>query len=91
MPGAGTADLIEGLESLDLKFTGLWSQSVRLRCGTFFFNPDMPNDLFFDKFAGIGCIDGQTIDDTLALFKAHATRPYYYIRDRPDLEDVLLE
>ena len=89
MPGSGTEDLISRIDSLDLAFTGLWSESVRLECGTFFSNPDMPNDIFFDKLAGIKCLDDKMIGEALGLFEKYHTVPYFYLHAREDLEKVL--
>lgn len=89
MSGAGTLGLIQRAEDLDLAFTAMWSRSVKMECGTFFFNDDMPNDVFFDKFVGIGCLDEKTIADSLSLFERHRTVPYFYLLEREDLETVL--
>ena len=89
MSGSGAGDLISRVEDLDLAFTGLWANSVKMDCGTLFFSDEMPNDVFFDKFAGITCLDEKTINDLLALFEQHHTVPYFYLLEREDLEELL--
>src|SRR5574337_508337 len=91
MHGAGNKDLISRLEAIDLAFTGLWSNSVNLGYGTFFFNQDLPNDIFFDKLANIASLDDKKLNDSLELFEKYQTMPYIYTLNRPDLEEKLIE
>ena len=90
MSGFGNNDLISRAEAVDLAFTGLWSNSINLRCGVFFFNQDLSNDIFFDKLSNITCLD-KTLDDSLELFERYRTTPYLYMLNRPDLERDLLQ
>lgn len=84
-------DLISRLEAIDLAFTGYWSKFITLRCGSFYFNQDLPNDVFFNKMTNISCIDDETLRESLLLFKKNHTIPYFYVLNRPDLEEKLLK
>ncbi|SRR5579875_194251 len=84
-------DLISRIEDLDLVFTGMWSQPSRVGYGIFFYTPDMPNDIFFDKLAGITSLDAKALEDALCMFAKFNTIPYIYVLPRPDLERTLLE
>lgn len=91
MSSVGNDNLIPQLEEIDQSFTGLWTNSTTLKCGTFFFNPDLLNDVFFDKLTNITCISDETIGDALVLFAKHGTIPYFYTLDYPELEETLLK
>jgi GNAT superfamily N-acetyltransferase len=91
MPSIGNNNLISQLEEIDASFTGLWASSVTLKCGTFFFNPDLPDDIFLDKLTNITCISNEMLDDALALFAKHDTTPYVYALNYPELEENLLK
>ncbi len=91
MSSTWNKDLISRIEAVDLGFTGLWSSSMNLRCGTFFFNQALPNDIFFDKLANITCLDDKTLDDSLRLFEKYNATPYLYVLNRPDLDEKLLQ
>src|SRR5579885_364110 len=91
MSSVGNNNIISRAEAVDLAFTGIWSNSINLTCGTFFFNQDLPNDVFFDKIANMTCLDDKTLDDSLKLFAKYRTIPYFYVLNRPDLEEKLLQ
>ncbi|MGI0101097.1 MAG: GNAT family N-acetyltransferase [Nitrosotalea sp.] len=91
MSSIGNNNLISQLEEVDKSFTGLWANSTTLKCGTFFFNPDLLNDIFFDKITSITCISDEMIDDALALFAKHGTIPYFYTLNYPELEEKLIK
>ncbi|MFZ1076717.1 MAG: GNAT family N-acetyltransferase [Nitrosotalea sp.] len=91
MSSIGNNNLISRLEAIDRSFTGLWTSSVTLKCGTFFFSQDLPNDIFFDKLTDITCISNEMIDDALVLFAKHDTTPYVYALNYPELEESLLK
>ena len=91
MAGACAADQTSRIEGLDLAFTGMWSQSLRLGYGTFFWNSEMANDPFFDKLADISRLDDKEVGDSLQLFEKHGSVPYFYLLERPDLEKDLQE
>ncbi|MDE1762651.1 MAG: GNAT family N-acetyltransferase [Thaumarchaeota archaeon] len=91
MSSIGNKDLVSRSESVDLAFTGLWSGSLNLGCGTLFFNRDLPNDLFFNKLAGLTCLDDKILEDSRHLFKKHDTIPYIYTLNQPELDRKLLE
>lgn len=91
MSSIGNNNLISQLEEIGNSFTSLWTSSTTLKCGTFFFNPDLLNDIFFDKLTNITCISNEMIDDALALFAKHNTTPYVYTLNNPELEENLLK
>ncbi|MDE1826684.1 MAG: GNAT family N-acetyltransferase [Thaumarchaeota archaeon] len=91
MSSAGNSTLIPRLEEIGNSFTGLWASSETLKCGTLFFNPDLSNDIFFDKLTNITCIDNKMLDDALALFAKRNTTPYVYTLNYPELEEILLK
>lgn len=91
MSHLGNKDLISRLEALDLAFTGFWSQSISLTCGRFYFNDELPNDVFFNKLTSISCLDEVFLKESLMLFKNHHTIPYFYILNGLDLEEKLIK
>ncbi len=91
MSSIGNNPLITRLEEISHSFTGLWASSVSLKCGTFFFNPSLPNDIFLDKLTNITCISNEMLDDALILFAKHNATPYVYALNYPKLEENLLE
>ena len=90
MSSIGNNRLITRLEEISQSFTGLWANSVSLKCGTFFFNPSLPNDIFLDKLTNITCISDEMLDYALILFAKHGTTPYVYALNYPKLEEKLL-
>jgi len=90
MSSIGNNDLISRLEDVGNSFTSLWASSIPLKCGTFFFNSDLPNDIFLDKLTNITCISDEMLDDALALFAKHDAPPYVYTLNYPELEKSLL-
>ncbi|MGB6462596.1 MAG: GNAT family N-acetyltransferase [Nitrosotalea sp.] len=91
MSSIGNNNLISRLEEIGYSFTGLWASSVTLKCGTFFFNPDLSNDIFFDKLTNITCVNNEILDDALTLFAKNGTTPYVYTLNNPELEENLLK
>lgn len=90
MSSIGNNNLISRLEDVGNSFTSLWASSIPLKCGTFFFNSDLPNDIFLDKLTNITCISDEMLDDALALFAKHDAPPYVYTLNYPELEKSLL-
>lgn len=81
--------MISEVEENDLGFTSLWAQAKNLECGTLFFNPKLPNDIFFDKLTNVTCTSGSMVDEALALFYKYQTTPFVYSLNYPELEEVL--
>jgi len=88
MPGTGNRTVISEVEENDLGFSRIWSQSTNLECGTMFINPELPNDIFFNKLTNITCISESMIDEALAVFRKHKTIPYFYSLNYPELEEI---
>ena len=77
------------MEENELGFTGIWSEMTTLECGVLFLNPQLPNDIFFDKLTNITCLSEKMIDDALYLFQRHNTRPFIYVLNNLSLEELL--
>jgi GNAT superfamily N-acetyltransferase len=91
MSSARHKDLVSKSEAVDLAFTGFWSDSVNLKCGTLFFNKNLSNDIFFDKLTKLTCLEDETLAESLRLFEMYSTKPYVYTLDSPEFEKKLLE
>jgi ribosomal protein S18 acetylase RimI-like enzyme len=89
MSRTGNKIIISEVEENDLGFTSLWAQTINLECGTFFFNTELPNDIFFDKLTNVTCVSEQMIDKALALFYKYKTTPFVYSLNYPEFEEVL--
>jgi ribosomal protein S18 acetylase RimI-like enzyme len=86
----GNKIVISTVEENDLGFTSLWAQTVNLECGTFFFNSELPNDIFFDKLTNVTCTSARMIDEALDLFHRYNNTPFVYSLNYSEFEDVLL-
>ena len=82
-------DLIQQIESNDASFTGIWSHSKKLECGTLFLNPQLSNDIFFNKLSAITCIHEKTIDQLCEQFSKNATNLFVYSLNSPEFEKLL--
>jgi len=91
MSSAWNQDLVSRSEAVDLAFTSFWSNSVKLECGTLFFNQSLPNDIFFCKLTQLTCLDDKTLDDSLHLFEKYHTVPYIYTLNNPEFEEKLVK
>ena len=89
MSSAWNQDLVSRSEAVDLAFTGFWSNSLDLKCGTLFYNQNLPDDIFFNKLTKLTCLDDKTLDESLCVFEKHHTRPYIYILNNPEFEKKL--
>ncbi|HJT10585.1 MAG TPA: hypothetical protein VJ771_07370 [Candidatus Nitrosotalea sp.] len=76
-------------EAVDLAFTGFWSNSVNLKCGTLFYNQNLPNDVFFNKLTKLTCLDDKILNESLNLFEKYNTVPYIYTLNNKDFEKKL--
>ena len=81
--------MISKIEDIDQSFTGIWSKTVPMECGILFVNPNLPNDIFFNKLTNIACLSEKMIDDALALFEKNHTRPFVYVINNIELEELL--
>lgn len=81
--------VISEVEENDLGFSSLWAQRINLECGTFFFNPDLLNDVFFDKLTNVTCTSQSMINEALGLFRKYKTTPFVYSLNNPELESTL--
>jgi len=86
MSGARNRFVISEVEENDLGFSRLWSQATDLECGTIFLNPELPNDIFFNKLTNITCTSESMIDEVLVLFRRYETTPFVYSLNYPKLE-----
>ena len=83
--------MIDKIESNDLGFTAIWSNTTQLECGTLFMNTNLPDDLFFDKLTNITCLSEKMIDETIDVFHKNNMRPFVYTLNNPLLEEFLLK
>lgn len=83
--------MIDKIESNDLGFTSIWSNTTQLNCGTLFMNTNLPDDLFFDKLTNVTCLSEKMIDETLDVFHKNNMRPFVYTLNNPLLEEFLLK
>jgi len=81
--------MISKIEENEFGFTSIWSKITKLECGFFFVNPNIPNDIFFDKLTNITCLSEKMIDKALVLFEKNNTQPFVYVLDNPELEELL--
>ena len=81
--------MISKIEENESGFTSMWSKMTKLECGLYFANPNLPNDIFFDKLTNITCLSEKMIDDSLVLFEKNKTRPFVYVLENPKLEELL--
>ncbi|MGI0060071.1 MAG: hypothetical protein ACREBJ_09925 [Nitrosotalea sp.] len=82
--------MMQQIESNDIGFTGMWSNVTKLDCGILFLNQSLSDDIFFDKLAGITCVNEGMIDKTIEYFQKNNSVPYVYSLNNPEL-DYLLE
>ena len=83
--------MISKIEENEFNFTGIWSKMTKLACGLFFANPNLPNDVFFDKLTNITCLSEKMIDKALVLFEKNKTQPFVYVLENQKLEELLLK
>ena len=81
--------MISKIEDIDQSFTGIWSKTVPMECGILFVNPNLTNDVFFNKLTNITCRSEKMIDDALTLFEKNHTRPFVYTLNNVELEELL--
>jgi GNAT superfamily N-acetyltransferase len=81
--------MIQKIESNDNGFTGLWSNVTQLNCGTLFLNPNLPDDIFFDKLTNVTCISEKTITESVEQFQKNRSKPYIYALNYTEFEDFL--
>ena len=77
------------MESNDNGFTNLWSTSQQLDCGTLYVNPNLADDLFFNKLTNITCINDEMIEKSIFIFKKNNSRPYLYSLNNENLDKIL--
>ena len=83
-------DMIQKIESNDSCFTKLWSNATKLECGTLFLNPELSDDLFFNKLTNVTCTSEKMIAESVKLFRKNNLVPYVYSVNYAEL-DVLLK
>jgi GNAT superfamily N-acetyltransferase len=82
--------MIQKIESNDIGFTGMWSNAIKLDYGILFINQNLSDDIFFDKLAGITCVNEGMIDKAMEYFQKNNSMPCVYSLNNPEL-DYLLE
>ncbi len=79
------------IEENDAGFVAQWSRTVNLECGTVFVNPNLPDDIFFDKLTQITCMNEKTIIEAAKIFKENQSQMFVYTINDKKLEDFLLQ
>lgn len=79
------------IEENEFGFTSIWSKITKLECGSFFVNPNLPNDPFFNKLTNITCLDEKMIDEAVILFEKNKTQPFVYVLNDQKLEELLFQ
>ena len=81
--------MIKKIESNDIGFTKIWSNSSQLECGTLFLNPKLVDDVFFNKLTNVTCTSEKMITASIELFQKNNSIPYVYSLNYPELEVFL--
>ncbi len=81
--------MISKIELNDAGFTGLWSSTTQLDCGTLFLNPKLADDLFFNKLSGVTCLDEKMVETSMEKFQKNNSKPYVYSLNYPEFEIML--
>ena len=81
--------MIENIESNDAGFTGIWSQSKKLECGTLFLNSHLSDDHFFNKLSQVTCLNEKMIDSLSEQFHNDSSNLFVYSLNYPELEKLL--
>lgn len=89
MQYAWNKTMIEQVESNDNSFTGIWSSTQQLECGTLFLNPKLSDDHFFNKLINVSCISEQMVEKSIGEFQKNCSRPYIYSTNYPEFENML--
>ena len=81
--------MMQKIESNDIGFTQIWSNPSQMECGTLFLNPNLADDLFFNKLTNVTCISEKMIQDSIDMFQKNSSVPYVYSLNYPELENFL--
>lgn len=81
--------MISKIESNDNGFTKLWSSASQLECGTLFLNPELSDDLFFNKLTNVTCTSEKMISESIKQFQKNKSTLYVYCLNYPKLEEYL--
>ena len=81
--------MISKIEVNDSGFTGIWSKSLKLDCGTLYLNPELADDLFFNKLSNVTCINEQMIEKSMDYFQKNNTISYVYSLNYPQFQTML--
>ena len=83
------SDLIQQIESNDAGFTGIWSPSKKLECGTLFLNSQLSNDVFFNKLSAVTCINEKMIEQLSEQVRKNRTNLFVHSLNYPEFEKLL--
>ncbi len=81
--------MIDKIEENEFGFVAHWGKVITLECGTLFINPNLPNDLFFDKLTNITCLSEKMLNEALDIFQKNNMRAFVYALNDQKLEDLL--
>ncbi len=89
MQDAWNKTMIQQIESNDLGFTGIWSNSIKFDCGVLFSNPQLADDIFFNKLTGVTCLSEDMVDKSIEHFQKNNLMPCVYSLNYPEFESLL--
>ena len=81
--------MISQVESNDNGFSGIWSNTQQLECGTLFLNSKLSDDLFFNKLTNVTCTSEKMVEESIEKFQKNSSKPYVYSLDYPEFENML--
>ena len=81
--------MISQIESNDLGFTEAWSNKTKFDCGMLFSNTQLPDDVFFNKLAGITCISEDMVCKSIEYFEKNHLVPCAYSLNYPEFDSLL--
>ncbi len=81
--------MIDKIEENEFGFVEQWSKMIKLECDTLFVNPNLPDDLFFDKLTNITCLSEKMLKEAVDIFQKNNTRTFVYTLNDQKLEDLL--
>lgn len=80
---------MQQIESNDIGFTGIWSNSTKFDCGVLFSNPQFSDDVFFNKLTGVTCLSEDMVDKSIEHFRKNHLVPYAYSFNYPEFDSLL--
>lgn len=83
--------MISKIESNDMGFTGTWSNKKKFDCGTLYSNPQLLDDVFFNKLSDVTCLSGDMVDKSIEHFRKNHLVPCAYSLNYPEFDSLLIK